>query len=203
MRLSVIIGIIIGLVLAFVIGWLIYSRFIKPRMKSKSIAKSEGETANNPTQTQIETPEEETKPEIEAEVSEPDLNKWKGFKFSKRVNETKINNDIAINENNMFDNPDIEEIFKRPVEVDKSLYVEDKIGDKIDLSTFKKISYDSYAYPEIDDNIKPFDEDNTIDMNVLDNVDFPVKNIESALTAQPDEQQPAKVLLIDNEVFGW
>ena len=195
MRFGVIIGVIVGLIFVVIAGWFIYTRFIRPRVVNKTIAKFEGKDADNPS---VES-------SVESSVETHDTtSKWKEFKFSKRVNETKINNDIAINESNLFDNPDFEDIFKRPVESDKSLYSEDKVDEsKINTNMFKTISYDTYAYPEPDKDIKPFDDDETINITALDDVEFVFKNIESALSIQTEEEQPPKVVLIDGEVFGW
>lgn len=197
MSIIAVIGIILALIVLFAIGWFVYKRFIR-KSSNKPIDKDK----DNPTP--VESPQPSSSNESEStnsSIDEPDVDqkqKWEEFKHSRKANRAKINNDIVINENNLFDNPDISEIFSRPAETDKNLFKPDSIDSKVDLSVFRKVNYDSYINA---------DEVDEIDINKLDDIeDFEssIKNIETAVVESAKNESPEpKIILVDNEVFGW
>ena len=213
MRLSVIISIIIGLVILFLIGWGIY-RFLHPNQNTQQqeiTDKDEDNPSNNSTNsTNLEEDSQSTNSTnlSNPEEEEQNKNKWKEFKFSKKANITKINNDIAIDEANKFSNPDFEELFKQPVEINRSLFTDDNIDNKYDISDLSSRSYELYMNIDTSNiNTKKEEFVNINELDTVDNFTSSFRDIEKQLansTIPTIEQSTIPTIkLIDNEVFGY
>lgn len=206
MRLRVIVGIIIGLIILALIGWAVY-RFLHPKKEIEQPEVNDKDENNPPVnnETKQEPEKQVTNPNIvsDPEQEEKNKNKWKEFKFSKKANITKINNDIAIDEANKFSNPDFEELFKQPVEINKSLFKQDVTDNKLDMSAVRSRSYELY----MNNDTSTTANEEFVDINELDNVENfsnSFQNIEKTLTPNQSNEQPIPtVKLIDNEVFGY
>ena len=206
MRAKVLLGIIIGLTVLFLIGWWLYKRFnnkkventppedIKekpPPIENKTIPKQEPAKRFKPKLfTSATSATSATKPSIIG------ASKWNEFKFSKKANEAKLNNDIEISKHNEFDNPDFKEIFDKPYNVEKDLFTSDTVN-KVEISKLNKINYDTYLSSKVCDSV---------DINKLDSVnnfENIFKNIEDQITVNTEEPSKPKITLIDEEVFGY
>ena len=196
MKLGKVFKIFIVALVALAVCYLLF-RFIKKRWfrkveKEKEEAPDTGEVGDTDNEEESVAESVSVFGSGNTEKEKENLEKWKDFKYSKKLNEVKLNNDIVISENDKLDNPDFEEIFSAPYENTDGLFDIDDIKNKVQLQD------DDYCDTIVNKN----DE---IDINQLDSIEnfsSRIKDIEKQLISQPIVEEP-KIKLIDNEFFGW